>query len=60
MRSPERCYCGAPDCPSCGTAQGTYISPVDRRQSFWLEEDGPDEDEYEPKLAEREGEEHES
>lgn len=20
----ERCYCGDPDCPSCGRAQGTY------------------------------------
>lgn len=20
-----RCMCGAPDCPSCGSAQGTYL-----------------------------------
>jgi len=38
------------------------VCPVCKKQvyHFWFEEDGPDEDEYEPKLAEREGEEHES
>ncbi len=24
MRTPEPCMCGAPDCPDCGRAMGTY------------------------------------
>ena len=23
----ERCMCGDPECPSCGTAMGTYVDP---------------------------------
>ncbi|MCK5316286.1 MAG: hypothetical protein KAJ55_00150 [Anaerolineales bacterium] len=25
----ERCFCGDTQCPSCGTAQGTYVEPQD-------------------------------
>ncbi|MFA5186576.1 MAG: hypothetical protein WC551_08890 [Patescibacteria group bacterium] len=27
MRCPERCLCGAPDCPECGRAQGFSQCP---------------------------------
>lgn len=32
------CMCGAPDCPSCGVAQGTYYDNICEACNRWSEE----------------------
>lgn len=52
MTGAERCYCGDTECPSCGTAQGTYepkrVSP---KGGTWITNTGTEfmETPYEPK-----------
>lgn len=42
------CMCGAPDCPSCGPAQGYRVVKIWDQKAGWFRYINPDEDDIDP------------